>query len=119
MSRGHGRIQLQVLEFLLRFEEDAQARGERDAYVPIAAIAGPSPTRSRVESVRRAVKSLAEEGLIVLRSDNGDGSGGPGRRLSPVGTPHGLLARLATAAEASHDARATPPHSISNSSLSA
>lgn len=69
MSRGHGRVQLQVLDFLLRSDVSAHARGEEATFVPIADIAGPSASRSRVESVRRAVKSLAAEGLILLRCD--------------------------------------------------
>ena len=96
MSRGHGRIQLQVLEFLLRFEEDALARGEHGAYVPLIAIAGDAPTRSRVESLRRAAKSLADEGLILLRSDDPGRSGSPAGRLSAVGASYGVLAGLAT-----------------------
>ncbi|HTW21662.1 MAG TPA: hypothetical protein VME70_15815 [Mycobacteriales bacterium] len=94
MSRGHGRIQLQVLEFLLRFEDEAQARGEPEAYVPVIAIAGQSPSRSRIESIRRAVKSLADEGLIELHTDDSSRPGSTGRQLSAVGASSGLMARL-------------------------
>jgi hypothetical protein len=60
---------LQVLDFLLRSEQSARAAGAEEAFVSISDIAGPAASRSRVESVRRAVKSLAAEGLIRLRCD--------------------------------------------------
>lgn len=96
MSRGHGRIQLQVLEFLLRFEDEADAQGEHHSFVPVIAIAGPSPSRSRIESIRRAVKSLADEGLIELSTDDSSRSGSHARQLSAVGASSGLMARLVT-----------------------
>src|SRR5580658_4595870 len=96
MSRGHGRIQLQVLEFLLRYDETARARGHQDAYVAIADIAGHGASRSRIESVRRAAKSLAEEGLILLRTDDSRSRATGERRLGAVGHSYGVVARLAT-----------------------
>jgi hypothetical protein len=96
MSRGHGRIQLQVLEYLLRYDESARARGHQDAYVAIADIAGRDASRSRIESVRRAAKSLAEEGLILLRSDESRPRAAGARRLGSVGHSYGLVARLAS-----------------------
>jgi hypothetical protein len=96
MSRGHGRIQLQVLDFLHRFDEDARARGDGDAYVAVLDIAGQGASRSRIESVRRATKSLADEGLIVLRIDDRHHIASRAGRLSAVHQSRGLLARLAT-----------------------
>jgi hypothetical protein len=98
MSRGHGRVQLQVLDFLLRSDESARARGEQEAYVSIADIAGAAASRAKVESVRRAVKSLAAEGLILLRCD---GSPRPAAEndLRGLGSRDSrLMARLASSA---------------------
>jgi hypothetical protein len=99
MSRGHGRVQLQVLEYLLRYDEAARGRGDQDAYVTLSDIAGAGATRSRIESVRRAAKSLADEGLILLRSDSARRGPAADRRLGPVNHSQGLLARLATPAD--------------------
>jgi hypothetical protein len=66
-SRGHGRIQLQVLDFLYRCDESARACGEHVGFVAIVDIAGHGASRSRVESIHRATKSLADEGLVVLQ----------------------------------------------------
>jgi hypothetical protein len=96
MSRGHGRIQLQVLDFLLRYDEATRARGSDDVYVTIVEIAGVGASRSRVESVRRAAKSLADEGLIMLSSDDSQRSTGGDRRMGPVRPSSGLAARLAS-----------------------
>lgn len=98
MSRGHGRIQLQVLEFLLSYDESARARGDHDAYVSIAEIAGEAASRSRVESIRRAAKSLAEEGLIVLRTDVSRPAPRD-RQLSSVHASYGLMVRLAAGSD--------------------
>jgi hypothetical protein len=103
MSRGHGRIQLQVLDFLVRHGESARARGEANAFVSIAEIAGVAASRSRTESVRRAVKSLAEEGLILLRADTPHRSTGPRNSLSQVHPDGGLMARLAAAEDGAQD----------------
>jgi hypothetical protein len=97
MSRGHGRIQLQVLDFLLRYDESARARGDDNSFVSIAEIAGVAASRSRTESVRRAVKSLADEGLILLRVDTPHRSTGSRSSLSRVHPDRGLTARLANA----------------------
>lgn len=99
MSRGHGRIQLQVLEFLLRYDEAARAHGDTNAYVAIVEIAGVGATRSRIESVRRAAKSLADEGLILLGSDESPQPASRDRRLNSVNHSYGLMVRLATHAE--------------------
>ncbi len=90
MSRGHGRIQLQVLDFLLRHDQSARARGEKTDYVPLDEIAGLGASRSRIERIRQAAKSLAAEGLITLR---------------PAGEV--LLARIATADDSDGELRAS------------
>jgi hypothetical protein len=64
--RSHGRIQLQVLDFLYRCDESARIHGDRAGFVTIVDIAGDGASRSRVESFQRATKSLADEGLVVL-----------------------------------------------------
>jgi hypothetical protein len=97
MSRGHGRIQLQVLDFLLRYDESARARGDHNSFVSIAEIAGAAASRSRTESVRRAVKSLADEGLIMLALDTPHRSAASRNSLSRVHPDRGLMARIATA----------------------
>jgi len=66
MSRGHGRIQLQVLDYLLRHDQAAHARGEVTDFVSLEQIAGVGASRSRIERIRQAAKSLAAEGLITL-----------------------------------------------------
>jgi hypothetical protein len=66
-SRSHGRIQLQVLDFLYRCDESARICGDNVDFVTIVEIAGAGASRSRIESVQRATKSLAEEGLVLLR----------------------------------------------------
>jgi hypothetical protein len=67
---SHGRIQLQVLEFLLRDEEHARARGDKPRFVALIEIAGDGATRARIEAVLRAAQTLAEQGLITLRRDD-------------------------------------------------
>jgi hypothetical protein len=64
--RNHGRIQLQVLDFLYRSEEIARVHGKQVDLVGLTEIAGEGASRSRVESIRRAAKSLADEGLVLL-----------------------------------------------------
>jgi hypothetical protein len=66
MSRGHGRIQLQVLDYLLRHDQAARARGEVTDYVSLEEIAGVGASRSRIERIGQAAKGLAAEGLITL-----------------------------------------------------
>jgi hypothetical protein len=66
-SRSHGRIQLQVLDFLYRCDEAARVCGDRVGFVTIVDIAGDGASRSRVESIQRAARSLADEGLVLLR----------------------------------------------------
>lgn len=66
-TRNHGRMQLQVLDFLYRSEEVARVRGKHVDLVGLTEIAGEGASRSRVESIRRAAKSLADEGLVLLR----------------------------------------------------
>jgi hypothetical protein len=114
MSRGHGRVQLQVLEFLLRTQEAAGARGEQDVFVTISTIAGDGASRSRIESVRRAAKSLADEGLIVLSSDHSRRLTSAEQRLGAMNHSHGLLARLATPAD--QQARESVAHADSEMS---
>jgi hypothetical protein len=115
MSRGHGRIQLQVLEYLLRFDEDARARGDESAYVAVLDIAGPAASRSRIESVRRAAKSLADEGLILLRSDDGQRATSRSGRLSSVQhQSRGQVARIAAPSDdAERDAAVRDPSELS------
>jgi hypothetical protein len=73
MSKGHGKVERAILEALRwdrlsahqgRFSMGADAktlavyvRGERDGH--------PSPTRSELESVRRALRNLRKQGLIL------------------------------------------------------
>jgi hypothetical protein len=99
MSRGHGRIQLQVLEYLLRFDEDARARGEPGSYVAVLDIAGRDASRSRLESVRRAVKSLGDEGLIRLQYRDTHHSAAYRGAAGRAGRDYVLMARLASEAD--------------------
>jgi hypothetical protein len=59
-------MQLQVLDFLYRSEEVARVGGKQVDLVGLTEIAGEGASRSRVESIRRAAKSLADEGLVML-----------------------------------------------------
>jgi hypothetical protein len=95
MSRGHGRIQLLVLEYLLRFDEDARAKGEQGSFAAVLDIAGRDASRSRLESVRRAVKSLADEGLIRLQYRDSHRAGSFPGALGRAGRDYVLMARLA------------------------
>lgn len=115
MSRGHGRIQLQVLDFLLRHDEAALARGDNAAYVSIVDIAGAEASRSRIESVRRAMKSLADEGLLRVWSEESPRPTARDRRLSSVSQSNGLMVRLATHA----DERREPVEGDAKSEMSA
>jgi hypothetical protein len=65
-TRSHGRMQLQVLDFLYRSEEVARLGGKPVDLVGLTEIAGEGASRSRVESIRRATRSLADEGLVTL-----------------------------------------------------
>jgi hypothetical protein len=99
VCRRHGRIQLQVLDFLYRSVELSRFRGEQIAFVPVIDIAGHGASRSRIESVRRATKSLADEGLLLLELE--DASRAPERSGSRSVHLHeaDLMARLATSSD--------------------
>jgi hypothetical protein len=96
VSRGRGRIQLQVLDYLLRYEQDAQVEGDDDAFVPLADIAGDGASRSRVESVLRAAELLADEGLITLRRDYLRRPPSPAGSSVRANDGYVLMARLST-----------------------
>jgi hypothetical protein len=99
MSRGHGRIQLQVLEYLLRFDEDERARGQYGSYAAVLDIAGRDASRSRLESVRRAVKSLGDEGLIRLQYRDAQRATSYRGAAGRIGRDYVLMARLASEAD--------------------
>lgn len=67
---NHGRVQLQVLEYLHRDAEFARAAGIDVPFVPLTDIAGVSASQARIDSVIRAVRSLASRGLIELRDNS-------------------------------------------------
>jgi hypothetical protein len=101
--RQHGRIQLQVLDFLYRLDELPSDDNTHDEFVSVIDIAGPGASQSRIESVHRATRSLAGEGLLTLQDQS--------RQLLPVdrivgrirrtrGREGALAARLATSSDA-------------------
>lgn len=98
MSRSHGRIQLQVLDFLYRSDEVARVRGDQVDFVGLIEIAGKGASRSRVESVRRATKSLAAEGLVLLRYPYRSHAESP-RGASVVNRAYDVTARLTTSTD--------------------
>ena len=74
MSRGLGQTQRRILDHLAAVDKEATTyRGPRGAlggWVPVRVLAtavyGDDPTRSQVETVRRAVKTLEARGLVAL-----------------------------------------------------
>ena len=70
--RSHGRIQLQVLEYLYRNDASVRTCGGHVEFVAIDDIAGEGASRSRVLSIRRATQSLVEDGLVLLSEPASD-----------------------------------------------
>jgi hypothetical protein len=72
MSKGYGSIQRRVLEVLERHQRRAHA--DDDTYVTVLDLAAAltpwdqEVDASKIESVRRAVKKLAAEGVIELKT---------------------------------------------------
>lgn len=66
MSRGHGRRQRQLLVQLRRYEIVARELGF-PTWCALTVFAGEQPSRADVESLRRAARTLAKEGLVLLR----------------------------------------------------
>jgi hypothetical protein len=97
-GRSHGRIQLQVLDYLYRSVEVARVLGTPADFVTIVEIAGHGASRSRVESMRRAAKSLADEGLVQLSYPYSPRSRSP-RDGSTVNLILDVTARLAQPSE--------------------
>ncbi len=69
MSRGHGVRQVQALAFLERLARVGVWLGDDDSdvWAPVIDIAGEGASRADIESVRRAVRQLAADGLVELR----------------------------------------------------
>jgi predicted alpha/beta-hydrolase family hydrolase len=65
--RGHGRFQLQVLEFLYRRHDAHDRQFDPSPAATIVNIAGQGASRSRIESLQRAATSLADDGFLVRR----------------------------------------------------
>jgi hypothetical protein len=99
VSRGRGRIQLQVLDYLLRAEQEAATECDEDVLVPLADIAGDGASRARFESVLRAAELLADEGLIVLHRDYLSRPASPAGSSIRANDGYVLMARLAEPAD--------------------
>jgi hypothetical protein len=91
----HGRVQLQVLDFLLRHDEQVQAGRGVDPFVALVDIASGSASSARMLSVHRAAISLAEEGLIVLHVDGSAPTAASADRALRAGQAQLVTARLA------------------------
>jgi len=69
VSRGHGAIQRYVLDALDRHAALCRTRGTLDGendYLAVVLLAGEEASRARVEAVRRACRTLRDEGLLEL-----------------------------------------------------
>ena len=65
MSRGIGRVQRAVLDALLG-QPSGPFSGWLTVFELTDSVFGPSMTRARIESVRRAMKALAAAGVLEL-----------------------------------------------------
>jgi hypothetical protein len=65
MSRGHGRIERAILRVLSKRRVADTVTLAR--YAAVGVVKGPyRPTRSELESVRRALRNLRRQGLVAL-----------------------------------------------------
>jgi len=91
---NHGRIQLQVLDYLLAHYQETPGGGAA-VLVTIEALAGPAASRAKIATVRRAVRSLAAEGLIVVEDTIPPRSPPSGEQATVTHARSVLMVRLA------------------------